>query len=45
MKLTSILHLLTEALKRDLVWLGYQITYLVKKKRILQYQRRVDGVK
>ena len=44
MKLTSILHLLTEALKRDLVWLGYQITYLVKK-LILQYQRRVDGVK
>ena len=43
-KMTSILHLLTEALKRDLEWLGYKITYLVKK-LTLQYQRRVDGVK
>lgn len=42
--MTSILHLLTEALKRDLEWLGYKITYLVKK-LTLQYQRRVDGVK
>ena len=32
------------AFKRDLVWMGYKITYLVKK-LILQYQRRVDVVK